>query len=436
MGNLEINHIKLRVVLNFTLINEDSLQVTLDSPDQGAKDIQAELVYFEPDSVVVDVPGIMGRYSGRLNENEGTIAGKWVQGVTSLPLKLNKLEGRFTQNRPQEPRPPYPYIEENIAFTNSLANIQLSGTITRPDKEGRFPAVVLVSGSGPQDRNEELMGHKTFLVIADYLTRHDIVVLRYDDRGTGKSGGAFSTATTFDLALDAESAIHYLKNHSSADTTRTGIIGHSEGGLIASIIAAKNKEDVDFAVLLAAPGVPGDELILHQGKLIQEASGMSHEDILRENHLREKLFQIVKNNPDGQVAKDSAEAVFYDHFKDTVIDANMKTMINMQISNMFSPWFRKFLVIDPYLFLSDISCPVLVLNGEKDLQVAPGQNIPEIKKALKEAPAEDYEIRVLKDLNHLFQHAETGLPNEYADIEETISEDVLELMVEWINSER
>jgi hypothetical protein len=260
MGKLSTNGIDLRLVFNLKLNDNDSLIATLDSPDQGAKNIPMGIVILDDKKLTIKAPALLGEYNGTIT-SDSTIDGTWTQRGASFTVNLKKLKAAFTVNRPQEPKPPFPYTSEDVTFINNKFNIKLAGTLTIPAGPGPFKAVIMITGSGAQNRNEELMGHKPFLVIADYLSRNGIAVLRYDDRGVGGSQGNYSEATSEDLATDAEAAFNYLKNNPKINQKEIGFIGHSEGGLIAPIVAVSN-HDVGFIVSLAGPGVTGQQIII------------------------------------------------------------------------------------------------------------------------------------------------------------------------------
>src|SRR5690606_19372254 len=258
-GTLEIQGIKLRVVINVEE-TENGYKTTMDSPDQGAKGIPVAVTVFENPNVKFAIPGVL-EYTGELKGN--TIVGTFKQSGMSLLLNLTKnTSGEDLIKRPQEPKEPFPYYAENITFKNEKAAITLSGTLTLPNQTGNFPAVVLISGSGPQNRNSEILGHKPFLIWADYLTRNGIAVLRFDERGVGESEGNFTTATSNDFATDVQSAVEFLKTRKEINKKQIGLIGHSEGGIVAPMVAALNPKDINFIVLLAGTGVQGDELLL------------------------------------------------------------------------------------------------------------------------------------------------------------------------------
>jgi pimeloyl-ACP methyl ester carboxylesterase len=299
--------------------------------------------------------------------------------------------------------------------------VTLAATLTVPQGKGPFPAVVLITGSGPQDRDESLLGHKPFLVLSDYLTRHGIAVLRADDRGTAKSTGDFSTGTTADFATDTEAGIIYLRTRPEIDPHKIGLIGHSEGGVIAPMIAARNK-DVAFIVMMAGTGVPGDAVLVAQGEAIQIAGGMSPDEAAKKAAKEKEILTLVETEKD--------EAVLEKEMKEKMAGDIPENQMGAQIKQVTSPWFRYFLTYDPAIALRKVTCPVLAMNGSLDKQVLPDQNLPAIRKALADNPRA--EVDELPGLNHLFQTAKTGSPSEYAQIDETISPVALDKMASWI----
>ncbi len=435
LGTLSVNSINLRVIFKFKL-SGDTVKVTLDSPDQGAKNIPLKGGWMKGDSVFIDAPALRGFYNGVMLPGDSLVNGKWTQGGASMSLTLHHLKTEFKMNRPQEPKGPFPYVSEDLTFLNAKANIELAGTLTLPQGKGPFPAVVMVTGSGRQNRDEELMGHKPFLLIADYLTRHGIAVLRYDDRGSFRSQGNFAESTTFDFADDAEAAFNYLRQRKEINPKEIGIIGHSEGGLIAPIVASRNPQ-VAFIVMLAGPGVPGSDIILEQIRLIDQAAGMSKEKIDNALKAEEKLFRILKQQPDQERAAEMMTGVLdknIEEDKDATPEEKVqaKSSIPMEIKQINTVWFRTFIDTDPRDYLSKVKCPVLALNGAKDLQVPPDLDLAEIEKALKKAGNKHSEVKKMPDLNHLFQHCTTGSPMEYGQIEETFSPEALGIIADWI----
>jgi fermentation-respiration switch protein FrsA (DUF1100 family) len=432
-GILKAGGTELRLV--FHILKTDSgYSSTMDSPDQQSFGIKTNFTGFENGSLTIKADALQLNYTGRLI-NDSTINGQFKQGGFSAPLNLvtKPLEKKIL-NRPQEPKAPFPYYTEEVVFKNRNDSIQLSGTLSLPAKEGVYPIVILVTGSGPQNRNEELMGHKPFLVIADYLARNGIGVLRYDDRGVGKSKGKFSTATTNDFARDAAAAVDYLKGRKEAG--KTGIAGHSEGGLIAPIVAAGNAK-VDFIILLAGPGVSGYEILMAQTELIAKSEGMKKAALAKMHSENATIFGLVKNSvtreqlvtdlsaylkkaihkmPSGQIPKDQTPDDY----------------VKQQVAQLTSLWMINFIKYDPAETLKKVTCPVLALNGSKDLQVPPNLNLPAIKKAVNSNGNQQVFIKEMNGLNHLFQQCKTGNPKEYAEIEQSFSPDALQEILLFI----
>ncbi len=435
LGKINTGAIELRVIFNLSVAGNDSLVATLDSPDQGAKNIKLGPVTFTGKTLKISAAVLMAEYNGTI-KNDTLITGTWMQGGATLPLDLVKLKSAFTIDRPQEPKPPFPYRSEDVTFTNNKFNITLAGTVTIPQGTGPFPAVILITGSGPQNRDEEIMGHKPFLVIADYLTRHGIAVLRYDDRGVGKSQGTSSGATTADLATDAEAAFDFLKSYPDINPKFIGLLGHSEGGLIAPMVASSNPS-VAFIVSLAGPGVTGEQIILRQAQDISRLSGVSESAIKENTEINKRLYAVLKEEKDNQ----KAEVKIIDLYKE-ILDKKKTSKedeekaVN-QLKASFGAgsytWFRYFIMTNPATFWSKVKCPVLALNGEKDLQVAADENLPAIEKALKSGGNRSVKTIMLPGLNHLFQHCKTGLPAEYSSIDETFSPEVLKIIADWIS---
>jgi pimeloyl-ACP methyl ester carboxylesterase len=424
MGSLDTGGINLRVA--FHIINTaDGLTATMDSLDQGMIGLPTTSVTREGSSLRIEVEKIHGAFDGTISADLSSIDGKWSQGGGTLPLLLKRVkdQAELELKRPQNPVKPYPYREEEVAYDNQGENVTLAATLTIPQGKGPFPAVVLITGSGPQDRDESLLGHKPFLVLSDYLTRHGIAVLRADNRGTAKSSGVFATATTADFATDTEAGIAYLKTRKEVDPHRIGLIGHSEGGLIAPMIAARSKE-VAFLVMMAGTGVPGDQILVAQGEAIEIANGKSPDEAAQGAVKRRAMFALVETEKD--------QAVLETKLKEMMAGEVPEAQMEMQIRQITSPWLRYFLTYDPAMALRKLTCPVLAINGALDTQVPPKLNLPAIRKALVESGNQHFEVDELAGLNHLFQTAKTGSPTEYAQIEETISTVALDKMGIWI----
>ncbi len=428
MGTLYPGTMKLRVV--FHMVNtEDGLTATMDSPDQGAKGLPTTSVTRDGSTLKIEAKSIGGSFEGKIATDLSSIDGKWTQGGSTLPLLLKRVKDQAElepPKRPQNPVKPYPYRSEDVTYENKVQNVTLAATITIPPGKGPFPAVVLITGSGPQDRDETLLGHKPFLVLSDYLTRHGIVVLRADDRGVGKSTGVFGTATTADFATDTKAGIAYLKTRAEVDPRKIGLIGHSEGAVIAPMIAARD-ERVAFIVMMAGTGVPGDQVLVAQSEAIEIASGKSPEEAAKDATKEREMVNLVEADKD--------QADVEKKLRDKMTGEVPEAQIGMEIEQLTSSWFRYFLTYDPATALRKVTCPVLVLNGSLDKQVLPDQNLPAIRKALGEAGNEHFEIDELQGLNHLFQAARTGSPLEYAQIEETMSPVALQKIADWINKQ-
>ena len=434
LGKISTGAVELRVVFNLSIVNRDSLVATLDSPDQGAKGIKLGPVSLKGDTLKISAGALLAEYNGTI-KNDTLIEGTWKQAGNSMVLNLAKLKTAFTVNRPQEPKPPFPYASEDVTFTNEKSKIKLAGTITVPAGNGPFPAVILITGSGAQNRNEELMGHKPFLVIADYLSRNGIAVLRYDDRGVGKSQGSQLNATSADFATDAEAAFTYLKTYPIINLKAVGFLGHSEGGLIAPIAAASDR-DVAFIVSLAGPGVTGQQIIIRQSQEISRLSGVKEDQIKETTGINKKLYAVLRKEKDNKKAEIKILAIYKETLekKKTSKEDTEKAVSQLKATfgaNSYT-WFRYFIMTDPSIFWKQVKCPVLAMNGEKDLQVSANENLPAIEKVLKSSGNKSVKTMKLPGLNHLFQHCTTGLPSEYAGIEETFSPEALKIITDWI----
>lgn len=442
LGTLEVpGGARLRMVFHIRPSAGGGLSATLDSPDQGAAGLPVSEITFKDGHLRLYSAVVAGTFEGDLTQGGKALDGQWIQGGLEIALTLERTEEKVkTPARPQEPRGPVPYGQEEVRYAGPDGGPTLAGTLTLPLGGGSHPAVVLVSGSGPQDRNETVFGHRPFLVLADHLTRQGIAVLRYDDRGVEESEGDFGAATTEVFVSDALAGVEFLKTRGDIDAGAIGLIGHSEGGLVAPIAAVRSR-DVAFIVMLAGPGVTGEDIVLEQAALIARASGATDEAVERNRRLQRRLFEVIKQEPDPEVAKPLLEEMIRSSLAEMTEEerkvagltgAREDQVVQAQVQAVNSPWFRFFLTYDPVPTLRRLTAPVLALNGEMDLQVSSKQNLPVIEAALKEGGNPDATVRELPGLNHLFQHATTGSPNEYTSIEETISPDVLTLISDWI----
>jgi fermentation-respiration switch protein FrsA (DUF1100 family) len=423
LGTLDTGAIKLRIV--FKIVNTtDGLTVQLQSPDQNPNWMPATSTTRNENKLTVTFKGIGGVYEGKIAADFNSIDGTFTQMGNPLQLNLKRIKNQseLERPRPQTPVKPYPYREEDVAFKS--AGNSLGATLTIPPGKGPFPAVLLIAGSGPHDRDESLLGHKPFLVLSDYLTRKGIVVLRADKRGTGKSTGDYANATTADFAVDAEAGVAFLKTRTEVDPHKIGLVGHSEGGVVAPMAAVAD-HDVAFIVMMAGSAVPGDQIIVEQTRLISEAGGESKEKADADAVKEAETLAVVKDEKDPATRdrllgiKLAAEGV-------------PEAQLGAEIKQLNSPWFRFFINFDPATALRKLTIPVLAINGSLDLQVPPAQNLPAIRKALAEAGNQRAEVDELPGLNHLFQDAKTGAPGEYSQIEETISPLALDKIASWI----
>jgi len=433
-GSLKVQGMQLRIVFNISK-TDSGYSSTMDSPDQGAKGIPVTTTTFENARLKIEMTNLHIEYSGELKDK--TITGTFKQNGMAFPMNLTKEAiAKELVKRPQDPVKPYPYYSEEVTFANSHANITLAGTLTLPKKEGTFPAVILITGSGPQNRDEELMGHKPFLVLSDYLTRQGIAVLRYDDRGVAQSKGDFKTGTTVDFASDAESAVAYLKGRKEIIQNKIGLVGHSEGGIIAPMVASHNK-DVDFIVLLAGTGLRGDKILLLQQELIGRASGKPETEIAKTREANTKAFELVLKSKTTESLTTDLTGLLNDILKENQDKGKPSGMSNadyvaLQVKQITSPWMLYFIRYDPAGALEKVKCPVLAIDGEKDLQVPGRENLQAIEKALKKGGNQQVTTRLFPNLNHLFQECKTGSPAEYAEIEQTFSPVAMEVVAKWI----
>ena len=422
---------QLHVIIHLEKGSDGKWSGTLQSPDQGPTKIPVGEVDATPDHLKFTVPAIHGAYDGTWDAAKQEWTGTWSQG-TALPLTLHRgtTAEVAPQKRPQEEaiaKAPLPYDNEAVAFANAAATgVKLKGTFSKPIGKGPFPTVVLISGSGPNTRDENVFNHKIFLVLADYLNRQGLAVLRYDKRGIGESTGSYATATSADFISDAEAAVAYLKTRADVDPKHIGLAGHSEGGLIAPAVAAADP-GVAFVVLMSGPGVRGDRVMLVQGDLIARADGAPEAAIALSHAQRAQAFAIVEASKDAADAKARLEAVTA---KAVAAGQLKQDVADRGIAELTNPWMYSFLRYDPAPALQKVRVPVLALGGSLDLQVEPKENLAAIKAALKDD--KDVTVTELPGLNHLFQDTKTGAFSEYGTIEETVSPVALKTIGDWI----
>ena len=432
-GTLAAGASRLRVVFHISKSADGKFTGSIDSPDQGARGIPVSAVTRNGQSVRIESAAIGATYEGVLAVDGKTLTGKWQQRGTGLPLALERVEKAPEIRRPQEPSRPYPYDEEEVSYENKKGGTKFSGTLTLPRAKGRVPAVILLSGSGAQDRNGTVFGHRPFLVLADYLTRRGVAVLRVDDRGVGGSTGDLLQSTIIDLAGDARAGVDFLKGHKAIDAAKIGLVGHSEGALVASCLASESK-DLSFIVLLAGSAVVGEQLLYKQSELIVKVMGVTPEMAAISRNAQQSLFRVIKEEKDPALAQKKLSGIAQNVLEQTPEAQRelARKAMQVQFQALQSRWFRFFVTYDPAPALKKVTCPVLALFGEKDLQVPPDQNLPAAEAALKAGGNKDHTAKSLPQLNHLFQTAKTGSPTEYPAIEETIAPVALETIADWI----
>jgi len=430
----ELGSGKNKIQFIFHLVEEaGEMSATMDIPSRNLNGIKTQKTTFEDNKIHIDGKNFGFEYIGVFNPDSATIKGNFKEGVAEVPLNLGrtKLEAPKAKVRPQEPVKPYPYREEEVTFKNEKDQVTLAGTLTVPMGNGRFPTVILITGSGPQNRDEEIFGHKPFLVLADHLTRLGIAVLRYDDRGVNKSTGNFTDATTGDFATDVESAIAYLKTRNDVDKNQIGLVGHSEGGIIAPLVAV-NSKDVSFLVLLAGTGVSGFDTVLRQSVTLRGFE-VPDEDAFQVYMIDVLTIASAKKDV-TLVRKELTE--FYDNapfFNAIAGEGEARAQILKElVTARTGKWMRYFYNYNPADMLVQVTVPVLSINGTKDTQVEQEVNQNGIRAALEKGGNKDFQVIALEGLNHFFQKAETGAMNEYDDIEETFSPKALKIVSDWI----
>jgi len=439
-GILEVPGSKLRI--NFHVKEAGTgFITTMDSPDQGANGLPTDKTTVQGKEISIEASKLGLTYRGSFDPESNELKGTFTQGPGSIPLNLSRTKKsteKVMVKRPQEPVN-FPYRQEEVSFKNIRSGNELSGTLTLPSDGRMSKIVIMISGSGPQDRNEEAgqFKHKPFLVWSDHLTKKGIAVLRYDDRGVGKSTGKFSGATSADFAEDVQAAIQYIKSRQDLRSLKLGLVGHSEGGMIAPIVATKDPS-VKFIVLLAGPGIPISELMVQQGRDQMMMSGLSDSAIVANSAINRKIYAAAVqhqklNNNDFKEKLDSALAqVFRENAGATVSETVVAERVKSTSKQLTDPWFRYFIAFNPQTYLQKLRCPVLAINGTLDMQVSSDSNLGGIRESLLKAGNKKFEIFPIKNLNHLLQLSQTGSVTEYAQIEETVNPQALEKVSFWI----
>jgi len=429
-GELDIQGTKLPIIFNIKS-SETGFSATMDSPSQGAKDIPVGKTTFENNLLVLDASNMKIQYKGTLKNDK--IEGAFSQGDMSLPLVLSRAkEGQTKLNRPQTPKPPFEYNIEDVTFKNPIDSNLLAGTLTTPRNKKDFPVVVMITGSGLQNRDEEVFGHKIFWVIADDFAKKGIGVLRLDDRGIGGSEAGNVIPTSQNFSTDISTAVNFL---AARGYKNIGLAGHSEGGMIAPMVASQN-DKVKFVISLAGPGIPIDQLLQLQSKSIAKLQGATDEEIKRNEVMNTRIYDLIKNSKTNDI-KAELKAFLMEEFKklpkeEQPAEKDFENMIENEAKKMANPWFVYFLKFNPDEYWSKVKVPVLALNGSLDSQVSAKENLAGIKASLEKAKNKSFEIVECPNMNHPFQEAKTGAVSEYAEIEQSISPIVLDKMSSWI----
>ncbi len=451
-GNLDVQGNEIPIVFHISKNIAAKFIASFDSPNQHAFNMPCSDVIVKEDSVILMMAVLNGKYAGNLSADKKQLTGTWYQNGGSFPLTVNKTSDTATikeQKRPQTPKPPFPYISEDVEYYNADKSISFGATITHPksDSNGRdikapvYPAVILITGSGQQDRDETIFGHKSFAVIADYLTKKGFVVLRVDDRGIGKTTGIFAESTTADFEKDVEAGIDFLKTRPEVDKQKIGLIGHSEGGMIAPLVADKRSE-IKFIILLAAPGIPIINLMAEQSEAIMSSYGNSPQSVKAMGNLSRQIFQELITDKDSSTRYNKLDSIVNNWaknldtsllaksgFKDSISRAKY---IMAQINASQTPWFKYFIAFNPQPYLQKLSCKVLALNGGKDVQVIAKSNLAGIKASLQKSKSPKYDVIEIPGLNHLFQTCIKCNPDEYGELEESFSPKALQIMGDWL----
>jgi pimeloyl-ACP methyl ester carboxylesterase len=427
-GAIETGNMRMRLQLHLSHDEAGQLVASVDSLDQGIQGIPASRVSEKAGELKFEILAFNAQYTGTLSTTKNEISGHWDQNNNLEALNFVRSNRVLDLRRPQTPAKPYPYIEEEISFAAGSEKGTLAGTLTLPQGNGPFPAAILVGGSGPNDRDETIAGHKPFLLLADFLTRKGIAVLRYDKRGIAQSTGNFSGATIDDFTSDLQAAVAFAKSRKEVDAKRIGAIGHSEGGILAAL-AATRSSDLHWLVLLGTPATTGERTLLRQSELVSRAGGLSEEQIARSLQFDRKAYQAVKEEKDLAALQRRLQTLVA---QSGLGESMPPEALQTQIRLMTSPWFQQFLTFDPEPVLEQLTLPVLALSGDLDLQVDSVENVPLLRQAYEASGNRDFTVIEIEGVNHLFQKAQSGSPALYGAIEETIAPEVLTAIGNWL----
>ena len=427
-GAIEVTNMRMRLELHVSHDEKGELVASVDSLDQGILGIPASQVTEKDGELKFEIPVFHAEYRGMLSSSKNEITGHWTQNHDLETLDFHRSDKPLELRRPQNPVKPYPYKEEEVSFPAGDGKARLAGTLTVPQSSGPFPAAVFISGSGATDRDSSVAGHKPFLVLADSLTRRGFAVLRYDKRGTGQSTGDSEQAGLDDLIRDAQSAVGYMKTRKEVDAKKLGVLGHSEGGIIAASLATRSN-DVNWLVLLATPATSGERTLLRQSELIARTGGLPEEQIARSQQFDRMAYAAVRQ----EKTTAGLESKLHELIEKSGLGATTPpAALEAQIRLMTTPWFRQFLDLDPEPLLEQLKIPVLALIGDRDLQVDAEDSVPLLRSAYDKSGNKDFTVVEVEGVNHLFQKAQSGSPALYGAIEETMAPEVMNAIGRWL----
>jgi pimeloyl-ACP methyl ester carboxylesterase len=448
-GILNAGGRKVEMILNMLPDTNGTFKSSWDIPAQKVKALSSTKTEWKNSSLAIEIKWIAAGFTGELSEDGKKITGNWGQAGQQFPLVLEPyVEGKNIPvvEKPQTPKAPFSYESREFVYQGAKTKLTYGATLTYPKEGGKHPFIVLITGSGAQDRDEAIFDHKPFAVLADFLTKNGFAVMRVDDRGVGKSNGVFQASTTGDFALDVEEHLNFAKQLPEVDSTKMGLLGHSEGGLIAPMVAARNKS-VAFVILMAGPGVDIPELMAAQNEMVLKSVGVSTEAIQAYLPLYKGLMKTINEASSKSEATSKSTELVQDWFTKTdktivknttniSSEADIKTFVNPFVESLSTKWWKYFISYRPAPALEKLQIPVLAMNGSADIQVPAEANLKGIQAALKKAGNKRLTLKKFDGLNHMFQKCKACTVAEYGDLETTIEPEVLSYLQNWLENEK